>query len=344
MLSNISNATSATVHYVLLGNQNASDAVYNRCSKTGLACHQIQYQPTGSEDMTLQSLFDFCKDNTDSFVAYLHNKGSYHPSRQNHLLRKFLTKAVLSDECQSIGKTDSSCNICGARFSMLPHHHYPGNMWAAHCSYIKDLIPPKDFPQHMNRLVHSIDEKYPGTFKLRQLSQFGPNLGTGRFAFEHWVTSHPDMKPCDVYTGRYRFGYQGITRSQIWEPQLQHAGWIPYTGFSQRWQPSVGREWYCGMGRLLEFLELYGKLPPKESFVWAEFRNPFSECPNAIEYPTSTNGTHLLSIPLQSEMHKVHAMFGSLAIKEEESESKSGSESGSESKSGSESESEDDRL
>merc|ERR1712008_524511 len=47
-------------------------------------------------------------------------------------------------------------------------------------------------------------------------------IGCDRWAAEHWVGSHPDVEPCDLYAGGYKQGYN-FDRPQIdgtWVPQL----------------------------------------------------------------------------------------------------------------------------
>lgn len=84
----------------------------------------------GSEFLTLHSLWEYCKRHKHSAtkVIYLHSKGSYHPHKQNDLLRDFLTKGALSEECANLPE---SCNVCSSRMSPLPHPHTAGNMWLA---------------------------------------------------------------------------------------------------------------------------------------------------------------------------------------------------------------------
>lgn len=37
-----------------------------------------------------------------------------------------------------------------------------------------------------------------------------PQRGTGRYAAEHWVHSHPSIQACDLSTSGFVFGYDGI--------------------------------------------------------------------------------------------------------------------------------------
>ena len=91
-------------------------------------CQHLDHNTTGDEIWTLSILHKFCQDNPDKNVAYFHNKGSFHPSKQNDDLRHMHNKAVFSEECLFLKNptkkiSTCNCNICSARFSPLPHHH-----------------------------------------------------------------------------------------------------------------------------------------------------------------------------------------------------------------------------
>ena len=83
--------------------------------------------------------------NGTALVTYLHNKGLYHPSRENTALRRMLTTAIFSRLCQTISSsvttTDPTttnttvtgttarpprCNVCAGQFTPLPHTHMTG--------------------------------------------------------------------------------------------------------------------------------------------------------------------------------------------------------------------------
>ncbi|CAJ1959261.1 unnamed protein product [Cylindrotheca closterium] len=65
-------------------------------------------------------------------------------------------------------------------------------MWVARCSYIKKLLGLDPFLQKMG----TRDSAY---------------YGSGRFAAEHWILSHPSVRPCDLYANSsYLYGYKRI--------------------------------------------------------------------------------------------------------------------------------------
>jgi hypothetical protein len=242
----------------------------------------MKYVQQGDEGITLDILFEYCIDNPTSIVTYLHDKGSFHSTTQNDNMRFMLTKSIFSDECQTI-KDTNMCNTCAARFSFVPHLHFPGNMWTAHCSYVKDLIRPTEFPTKMQNMVDAAQkiDDLGANLEYLHLSKFPWKIGLGRFAYEHWLTSHPDVKPCDVYPGPYRVSYTKLPKKyDSWKPKLQKAGWLSQDQF-----PGTKNEWSCGRGRMFEFHHLYGNHPPPTSFIWDQYDMPTPNCPHPIKRP-----------------------------------------------------------
>jgi len=120
---------------------------------------------------------------------YLHSKGSFHDHYANRRMRQVQSRAVLSPECAT---TDDRCNVCSLRMSPYPHMHAPGNMWAAKCSYIRQLVAPDNLAGVMGKGQN-------------------PCRGSGRYAVEHWVHAHPTCKPCDLFSSKsFVWGGRGI--------------------------------------------------------------------------------------------------------------------------------------
>ena len=163
----------------------------------------FQNQTEGSENVSLDALWQHCQDNPQDKVAYIHSKGSFHPKPQNDMLRLFLTRAAMSEECANLPAT---CNVCSARMSPFPHAHTPGNMWVAKCSYVRRLIQPSHFVYAM------------GNGKSRTIFCDGK----GRFSAEHWVHSHPTSQPCDLYASpTYNWGYKNIPSLPEFEAAME---------------------------------------------------------------------------------------------------------------------------
>lgn len=185
------------------------------------ACHQLDRRETGGEVLTLQHLFDHCRTRTsqgvEERVLYMHSKGSFHSTRNNEALRRFLTKGIWSDECLHMPQ---ACSACSSRFSPLPHQHYPGNMWVARCDYVSRLIPPSEFEAAMGRVALLPGAAPP--LVSGDEGESGWELGLGRFSSEHWLPSHPLHAPCDVYNGtdfRWANAFAFVPATN-WAPKL----------------------------------------------------------------------------------------------------------------------------
>ena len=152
------------------------------------AAFPVQYDqlaPAGTESITLKGLHEFCKAQTAAgkraIVLYLHPKGSFHARGTNLLYRKAMNHFVLRDPFPCLQALQSGrCDVCGMRYSREPHSHFPGNMWWADCAYVARLYAP-DAPR---RELAGVD--LPESC-----------VGVNRFAHEHWIGSHPLLRPCD---------------------------------------------------------------------------------------------------------------------------------------------------
>jgi len=299
-----------SIHYTLIGDINATEDVARICDEVTTEmssiidhCHLLQAVEHGDEGLTLESLYDYCGNHPQSQVTYLHNKGSFHPSLENTAMRRMLTKAVFSDACQAMPV--DKCTVCAARFSPLPHIHMSGNMWTADCSYVNELIRPSEFSSKMEDMMNyslALNDKSVFPMPHRTYFERPWDYGLERFSFEHWVGSHPKLKPCDVYPdSAYAYGFLNlnITATSIpprvvicdsggdcidstsstasntssesgWKPILRRVPWIPLENF---WNPSFN-EWFCGRGRLAQYKFLYGMYPNADSFFWSYYEKP----------------------------------------------------------------------
>ncbi len=216
----------------------------------------IHHDEGGNKVGTLKLLWNHCQE-TDK-------PGEKIISKENHLLRKWLTRAALSEECASM---PLSCNICSWRMSPLPHPHNGGNMWAARCEYIKKLIEPIEFEHKMAQLYKSGDNAM---------------LGTGRFAAEHWVHSHPSIQACDLSTSDYLWNYDNIPKVHD-EFKLEAAPRYDWNTFHfNKILHSFPPQWFNFEHRWKEYKFLYNKTPPASWFGWkfyndsipADFQRP----------------------------------------------------------------------
>jgi hypothetical protein len=219
----------------------------------------LQHHTNASERVTLHSLWEYCQTHPNDKVVYLHSKGSYHPSSDNDRLRQLLTMGALSDECAT--NTDSTVsNLCGFRVSPYPHPHVPGNMWLAHCSYVNNLLEPFVFHDEME----TVQEKLVG----REYSHTAC-IGTGRFSAEHWILSHPSVKPSDLYTNlNYTWGYHRLGE-QYQEGDFE---WNLAPRHELDHRPNGCKSDL--MHRLKEFRLLYNVTPGEEWWGWNFWLGP----------------------------------------------------------------------
>ena len=296
----------ATLYYVLIG-FNATERVSEIChsyASSSEHCHLLEYISDGDEAITLQHLYKYCVDHPRSQVSYIHNKGSFHPSKDNDDLRIFVNHGIFGSNgeyCQAMPL--EHCNVCGTRFSSVPHYHFPGNMWTASCDYIRQLIPPTDFGQKMESLLERprMRDGVPKPSN-RQLFLRWP-VGRDRFSSEHWVGSHPRVQPCDIYRDEnYTFGYLALPDpSTPWMAKFMTAPRFGidtfrenYLALNPKHRESIIGEWFCGQARLWEYAFLYNGLQPdRDHFVWNYYGVNITGC----------------EVPLDFELH--YEMFGS---------------------------------
>jgi hypothetical protein len=217
----------------------------------------LGHHTNGTEMITLHSLWKYCRNHTNDNVLYLHSKGSYHDRHENDLLRSFLTFGAV--ECTAkISYLSDSIDVCSSRFSPYPHPHTSGNMWMARCSYVSKLISPHQFVYKMENVPRA-----PG---LKRRFQYYL-VGRQRFAAEHWIYSHPTVRPWDVYSGNFSCGYSNLPddivaadfNDLVMAPRFPYKFYRPleelkpWTGLKHRWK---------------EYQVLYNETPTKSWWGW----------------------------------------------------------------------------
>merc|ERR1712232_1058917 len=217
----------------------------------------LQHDSEGSELETLNLLWQYCQIYKEDKVVYLHSKGSYHPGRANELLRKYVTKGALSDECSNL---PYQCNVCSSRFSPVPHPHTSGNMWLARCDYVQKLMDPNLFEEAMNEV------EFEATPPKGDACQ-----GLGRFSAEHWIHSHPTVVPCDLHSNSTYFWGQvtpyPLLPGYDFKPELKFAP--RFTLDTYAIDKDVCGKWGLLLeDRLAEFQSLYGEEPPESWWGW----------------------------------------------------------------------------
>jgi hypothetical protein len=162
------------------------DVLSSKCRELGVPCEHLGHESEGMEEVALQPLHSFCVSNPRAPVAYIHNKGSYHPTPEQQKMRQFLVGGISSEACVEAITTGGSCDTCSSRFCPIPHQHTSGNMWLAKCDYVSNLIAPREFPAVMGRYVDS--------YQCPQIKRLSPYyIGLERMALEHWIGAHPSL-------------------------------------------------------------------------------------------------------------------------------------------------------
>jgi len=235
--SSVAFGTVQRLNYVFVGPDNSGIPALINCS----TCQQLEHRAAGGEVITLQHVFDHCSKNPAGRVLYMHSKGSFHNTPENMVFRRFITKGAWSDACQTMPQ---ACSACASRFSPLPHHHYPGNVWLARCDYVSRLIPPVQMEAAMERVANA-----SAAAQWSDILGKEDFVGRGRFSSEHWLTSHPSLVPCEVYARTdYQWGESTAQIPQSWKASGGSTDWTPTlqtfprtgTQLSGFCQPGVG--------------------------------------------------------------------------------------------------------
>jgi hypothetical protein len=80
----------------------------------------------------------------------------------------------------------------------------PGNFFTADCSYIIQLAPPMEFRQQLEQVTEVATTSSMFSFAL--YPAVGVFIGHGRYSMEHWIGSHPMLRPCDL-SPQYTISY-----------------------------------------------------------------------------------------------------------------------------------------
>jgi hypothetical protein len=311
-----------TIYYNTVGAAPAlhSKTTYNMidnvCASHGLDCRYMQHYESGFEEVTLQRAHDFCTqtttaaaaaaavpekengddndggddDHTDIRVVYMHNKGSFTDTSVNKFWRRHLTMAVTSQHC--LQPANDTCNVCGLQFWPMWIPFFPGNFWAAKCSYVTKLVPARNY----SSVTASLKDRVTELVQQEKLSieLFPPDkfpaepdrYGLDRFAAEHWIGSHPQLVPCDLSdTASIHYWYTK-DRNQT-ELNFAMAPRRPLRAPLKLWpvmtdmkkvklkvlnSPELrSKEYFLLPGYIFKWYALYQEFPPASSWVWSWF-------------------------------------------------------------------------
>lgn len=275
-----------TVFFTTIGRDMETDWISDLCSaKYDMNCVHIQHHRYGTETVTLSELHRYCSQHSSRSVVYLHNKGSLHPNTKGQdRWRQTMTAAATSELCLETAFDQHSCSSCGMLFQPLPTNHFPGNMWSAKCEYVNELLSPQEYHARRpvieewirNQTVAGVWSKYSGLFPLE-----AHYTGRDRYEAEHWIGSHPDIRPCDVsqsasldYWLESDRDYQeflvspaprhNLTAEWKWHQYASHPEIL--TNSTQR-----KRDFFLLRGILYRYFALYRVLPKENSWIWNWF-------------------------------------------------------------------------
>jgi hypothetical protein len=94
-----------------------------------------------------------------------------------------LTMAVTNELC--LKPPDDTCSACGLRFFTVWSMQFPGNFFTTQCSYVRKLIPPKDFPDRLAVVFDRLEEKIEDNPLYLEISPnftaWAKEFGKGRY-------------------------------------------------------------------------------------------------------------------------------------------------------------------
>ena len=236
-------------------------------------CFQRQYLPNGDEVNTLQALYEYCQNNTDAIVSYIHDKGSFHNTLHNTQTRRMATKATFDCRKEFVkNPLAAQYNVCTGKFLVQPQYLATANMWTAKCSYVRHLLPPIHYESAMRRMyketIFHPEKRKTDYACLKPLSMKKNHLGLGRYAYERWVWSHPDVEPAVVLPQGEDFDFNKLP--QEWNPRLVRAAtlWPRWLDWGISLSSFARLE-----GRLIEWEHLYHKYPRNSSWIWRYYED-----------------------------------------------------------------------
>lgn len=274
----------ATMYYTTIGDLPRELSAGNlvQCRKPKLQCQHLQHFKQGSETVTLHSLYEYCRvAGPDKIVTYLHSKGSFHHHKVNERWRKHLTGAALHYDCvNETSRSNNQCDVCGLYFYTQWTNFYPGNMWTAKCSYIQQLIHPKTFTIRQEEAISALLWlRYKGFLTSILFDDRLDRFGLERYSMEHWIASHPDIRPCDIATSPLKDWLKGLATEEQYTLAIgpRHRGPpvdIPpenVTDILQMNETARRMELFYLPGRLRLWDALYQKIPRHDSWIWTWF-------------------------------------------------------------------------
>jgi hypothetical protein len=191
----------------------------------------------------------------------------------------------------------SPCRGKGALCSVVSHEaslllvnsapFFPGNMWTATCDYVRKLSPPLKFEAQMSEvrkqaLLLPNRESNSSGFTFGMFSPSDTCWGTGRFSYEQWISSHPDIRPCDLSENGNAYawvlpGHRNQTQSWSLAPRYSIDS-VKFRPLNRPLRLAVlndrflrATNYYLLAGQLFRWSLLYNQVPSPSSWAWNWF-------------------------------------------------------------------------
>ena len=255
-------------------------------------CQQREYLPFGDEIDTYHALWKYCLNpqHSHEIVTYIHDRGSFHNHFSEMKSRRFGTKAAF--DCRKIlleNNNTDQCNVCTSKFWSLPQFLASANMWTTTCDYVSQLISPKIYSSSLKGMyedttIHPIHSQVGNRYscltppvardipnhteaipkyhqsKINNMIYGQNKIGLNRYAAERYIFDHPNVEPCDVLPMPLGKAPHTFPQDHLWEPKFRKI-----TGLQTQW---AHHTYDHLVGKIYEWLYLYGKVPPSTSWLW----------------------------------------------------------------------------
>mmetsp|Transcript_57098 Transcript_57098/g.139126 ORF Transcript_57098/g.139126 Transcript_57098/m.139126 type:complete len:477 (-) Transcript_57098:784-2214(-) len=245
-----SNSKKIKLYYNKIGYPVNDTWMTDTCANHNIEAVPMKYYEKAMEEVTLNSIQEYCTGHPHHDVIYVHPKGSFHSRPSQKYWRKEGTMVASSEAC-TIQMASGECNACGARFSTMPPH-FSGNFWRADCNYIKDLRPIVGIEAKF-REAYNTSRNAGMTFKTSHAKD--PFLGLNRYAPEQWIGSHPSFNPCSNKKIRFK-----PFRRDAWNEMKNDIS-------------ARRKDYFLLPGLLWKYSTVYNDtaFPPDDSWIWETF-------------------------------------------------------------------------
>lgn len=93
---------------------------------------------------TINAVHDYCINNPDSKVLYLHSKGASRGQNKNIIAWVNYMEYFLIEKYKTCIENLDNYDAVGVEYSPVPKKHYSGNFWWANSSYVNTLKSYKE--------------------------------------------------------------------------------------------------------------------------------------------------------------------------------------------------------